>query len=310
MMYSLALDALLVVIVLLLIPVGLYRGGLREVCTAAGLLLAYLLANAWSARWGTWLANVTGIDEGVSRFVVAVIILVVVTGAVGYGAAAAFTYRPGPGGRLYGGLISLFAGVIFLGALIEFVQRHLHDGELPGIVRDGYVSRALATGFDWVLLVVGAGVLAATVFGTFVRERDSVDFMLEVPQHSTLARRSVPVPARAPEPDSVEPRESVSVSGELSEPTAAVRIREVRHWEDQSPPSPADLQTGWTQTWPALDREPIAKGRSIPNRNTARALHSHPMRSAQPDADVLRTWLEEDQRFPADQVDRKPQSDE
>jgi len=237
-------------------------------------------------------------------------ILVVITGAIGYGAAAAFTYRPGPGGRLYGGLISIFVGLIFLGALIEFVRQYLHDGELPGIVRDGYVSRALATGFDWVLLVVGAGVLAATIFGTFVRERDSDDVMLEVPQGSTQARRSAPVPARAPETDLVEPPQPVPVSGNLAEPTAAVRIREVRHWEDQSPPSTADLQTGWTQTWPAVDREPTMKGRSVSSRKTVRPSNPQSVRPAQPEEDVLRTWLEQDQRSSATQVDRKPQSDE
>ena len=52
MIESLALDAFLVLILILLVPIGMYRGGLREVCSAAGLMLAYLVAVAWSDPLG------------------------------------------------------------------------------------------------------------------------------------------------------------------------------------------------------------------------------------------------------------------
>ena len=127
MIESLVLDLLLILILLLLVPIGMYRGGLREVCSAAGVLLGLLVATQWSARWGDWLADLTGIDVGVSQFVVALGTMVIFGGLIGYGAAASFAYAPGPGGRLYGGLIALLTGVIFLGALIQFVALYLYD---------------------------------------------------------------------------------------------------------------------------------------------------------------------------------------
>ncbi len=309
MLPSLALDALLVLIILLLIPLGMYRGGQREVCSAAGLMLGYLIADAWAVRWGDWVAETSGINSGVSRFVVAVLVLVIVTGTVGYGAAAAFSHRPGPGGRLFGGLIALFSGVFLIGAMIEFVRRHLHDGEIPILVREGYVSRALATGFDWVLLLVVFGALVATLFGMLVRERDTDDVMMEIP-HDPPVRRAAPLPVQAPEPVGIEPS-ATSATGDLrSEPTAAVRIREVRHWEEPTTPNRADLATGWSQTWPAVDREPTSRGSGAPGRRKSTNLSGQPAASSSSDEDVLSNWLEREQRSAPDSPDRNPQSDE
>src|SRR5680860_930895 len=146
MLETLALDSLLILILLLLIPIGMYRGGLREVCSAAGVLLGLLVALQWSDRWGGWLAGSTGIDDGVARFAVAVSTIVVFGGLLGYGATSSFANSPGPGSRVFGGLIALASGVVFLGAVIQFVATYLYDGVYPDIIREGYVSRALSIG--------------------------------------------------------------------------------------------------------------------------------------------------------------------
>ncbi|HYI24146.1 MAG TPA: CvpA family protein [Thermomicrobiales bacterium] len=304
MIESLALDAFLVLIILLLVPIGMYRGGLREVCSAAGLMLAYMVAVAWSDRWGTWLANRVDIDDGVARFSIAVLVLVVVTGLVGYGAAAAFSYHPGPGGRLYGGLIALFSALLFLAAMIQFVREDLHDGELPALIRNSYLGRTLATGFDNVLLAVTLGAMVATVFGMLVRERSTDDLVPVQAAPPVPVRRPVPAPALAAEPDRIDP----VPSSLAEEPTATLRIREVRHWEDQAPPTEADLRSGWTETWPANDRATPISGRG--RTAQTRAGTPPPRQGPERDEDVLRTWLEEEQRRNSGQSPRGHRSDE
>jgi hypothetical protein len=306
MIESLALDALLVLILIMLVPIGMYRGGLREVCSAAGLMLAYLVAVSWSTRWGNWVADRTGIDDGVSRFSVAVVILVVVTGVVGYGAATAFPYHPGPGGRLYGGLIALFSGTLFLAAMIQFVLQDLYDGTTPALIRDSYLARLLATGFDNVLLGVTVATMLATLFGMLVRERSTDDLVPAAITPSAVARRPAPVPVAAPEPERLEPAANPEP---VAEPTTTLRVREVRHWEDQAPPSEADLRSGWTETWPANDRTvPVSgRGRTAQTRSGT----TPPARPPAPgEDDVLRTWLEEEERRDSGKPPRSTRADE
>jgi hypothetical protein len=306
MIASLALDALLVLILIMLVPIGMYRGGLREVCSAAGLMLAYLVAVYWSTRWGNWVADRTGIDDGVSRFSVAVLILVVVTGVVGYGAATAFPYHPGPGGRLYGGLIALCSGTLFLAAMIQFVEQDLYDGTLPALIRDSYLARLLATGFDNVLLGVTLATMLATLFGMLVRERSTDDLVPATSTTSPVVRRPVPVPVAATEPERIEPAAAMEPA---AEPTATLRVREVRHWEDQAPPSEADLRSGWTETWPANDRTVPVSGRG--RTAQTRSGNTPPTRRPAPgDEEVLRSWLEEEERRESGKPPRNSRTDE
>ena len=181
MIESLALDALLLVIIISVVPLGMYRGGIREVCTSAGLLLGILLIQQWSERWGNWVAGVTGIDESVSRFIVAIATIVIITGVVGYGAAAAFGHRPGPGGRIFGGLLGLTNAIVFLGAFIQLVAEDLYEGAYSDIIEGSYVARALSSGFDWVLLATTASMLVGILFGMVVRERDLPEEEILVP---------------------------------------------------------------------------------------------------------------------------------
>jgi uncharacterized membrane protein required for colicin V production len=298
MLETLALDAMLILILLMLIPIGMYRGGLREICSAAGFLLGFVVAQQWSSRWGEWVGDITSIDVGIARFVVAVGTMVLLTGLIGYGAAAAFAYAPGPGGRLYGGLISLATGIVFLGAVIQFVTQYLYDGVYPDIIREGYASRALSVGFDWVLLAVSLAMLLATIFGMIVRERETDEMLVEVPREAgTFSRRAAPVPAMAPEPVNLEPIEASRPQADPVAGTAAVKIREVRHWEEQTPPTLHDLQSGWTRTWPGAvttDAKPF-HDRGLPSQQSRPAASSRRPRES-PDEAVIRDWLETDQK--------------
>lgn len=294
MFSSIVLDALLVVMLLMMIPLGFLRGGLREVCTSAGLLFGMLLANEWSATWGSWFAGRLDIQSGTARFLVSIVIVVLAGALLGYGGSAAFGYRPGPGGRMYGAYIALFNGIVLAGYLINRVIESVYDGTAPSIIADGFVARALSNGFGWVLLVCAFGVLVATVFGMFVRERPdeaaAYSYAPQVPESrpaSPQATQQMP----AVRPDVAEP-----------EPHAPVRIREVRHWEEPRPaPQPAQgYGSGWRQTWPdpkgqgpipSWEQRPAPRNPS-PKRVTG-STPRNPQSSSNPQ-DVLRDWIEEE----------------
>ncbi|CAN0510750.1 unnamed protein product, partial [Phaeothamnion confervicola] len=112
MIQSIVLDGLIVLIILMIAAIGYNRGGMRELCTAAGLLFGSRLADAWAPRWGAWVADRADLSDGAGTFIVYVAALTVVTLVCGYGAALAFFSRPGPGGRLYGAALGIVNGVV------------------------------------------------------------------------------------------------------------------------------------------------------------------------------------------------------
>jgi uncharacterized membrane protein required for colicin V production len=306
MLDSLVLDALLIAILLLLIPIGMYRGGVREVCTSAGLLLGILVSSQWTERWGQALEDVTGIDPEISRFVVAVATIVVITGVIGYGAAASFPHRPGPGGRIFGGLIALANGIVFVGAMIQLVSTQLNDGEYPDIVREAYVARALSAGFDWVLLVVTFVALLGILFGMIVRERDPEGAFADIPVDHVQAPERRPIRPTLP---AVEPVKTEPIAAEqVSEPTAAIKIKEVRHWEEAMPTSMDELQQGWSRTWPSTVKQ-VQPGNTRSQSNRPATYGRKPAQS--PDEAVIRDWLSEETspgHAPRDRT--RPASDE
>jgi len=290
MLASILLDALLVVIFLMMISLGFLRGGLREVCTAAGLLFGMLLANAWAEQWGLWFSGRLDVEPGTAQFLVAIVLVVLAGALIGYGGSAAFSYRPGPGGRMYGAYIALFNGMVFAGYLINLVIDRVYDGSAPDLIANGFVSRALSSGFGWVLLVCALGVLGGTLFGMFVRERpDETSPYAYAPQQPMT--RPSPAPAS---PVHTEETEAM--------PQAPVRIREVRHWEEPQAPARQDQSygSGWRQTWPdqrgqgpvpPWEQRPAPRNPS-PKRVTGTSRKRDESQSNP--QDVLRDWMEEE----------------
>ena len=300
MVQPVILDVLLLLILLLLVPLGFYRGGLREVCSAAGLLLGLLIANEWAARWGGWIAGLTKYREDVCQFVTAVAVLTLVTAVVGYGAGAAFSYRPGPGGRMYGGLISLLIGAVFLGSVMNLVARFLTDGAHPAVIEDGYLARALTIGLDWVLLIVGMAVVLATLFGMIVRERNTDEYEIPVQYQSpvevqpTRSQRSPVAPAVTS--DKIEPVVKSEIPAARA--TSAVTVKEIRHWEEPAPPKTSDLASGWQRTWPRSTKGDSLRTRSetgSTRRGEPPAQSSDQQTTGSHDARIIREWLAADQ---------------
>ena len=111
-MGALVLDFLLVIIFLMMIPIGFYRGGLRELSVSAGLLLGILMAEAWSSRWANLYERMFGLGNGAATFLMGVTIAFGITALIGYGGSSVLSYQPGPGGRLYGAYLALFNAMI------------------------------------------------------------------------------------------------------------------------------------------------------------------------------------------------------
>lgn len=256
-MGSLVLDFLLVIIFLMMIPIGFYRGGLRELCTSGGLLLGILMAQSWASDWAGVYSRLFGMSEGAAEFLMGVTILFVVTAMVGYGGSAAFSYHPGPGGRLYGAFLALFNAMVLAGFMINLYGTTivLDSGAEP--VTDGIIARTLSQDFGTVLLIATLAVGCSTIFGMFVRDRTE-----ETGVYPSVSQQSY------------KPTQTRPYAVEVSETSAAaqsgpVRIKDVQEWQSnaESPRvDPATYGSGWRQTWPdatpAQQRNTRSAGRS------------------------------------------------
>lgn len=285
-MGSLVLDFLLLIIFLMMVPIGFYRGGLREMCVSGGLLLGILMSQSWGERWATLFERLFDMGEGGAAFLMNIVITFGITAFIGYGGSAAFSYRPGPGGRLYGAYLALFNAMIATGFLINMYSEFVVPEGNVEPVTSGIIARSLSDGFGTVLLIATIGVGLATIFGMFVRER-SDDATEWQPPTTNLYQQ--PVDTR---PYRVAESESEAESHPASEP---VRILEVQSWqesEESTRPDPSTYGSGWRQTWP--DATP-AQQRSTRRAGRQTQSKDQPERSRESSSskNVLAEWMKD-----------------
>lgn len=237
MIESIFLDLLLALIVVLMTAIGIYRGGMREAFSAAGLSFGVLLAMEWGGRWGDWLGDNTNLSAGGARFTVSVALMVLGTALVGYGVGTAFNYHPGPGGRMFGAVLGAGTALVGIAYVLTWLRNELFEGEQPEVVAGTWIAQRLDGDAGAVLLVIGGAIVASALFASFVRERDA-DEMETAPAMAPAHR-----PVRVPE--KLEP------SAKESQPTAPVQIRPSRHWEDRAGSMPERADREWSNTWPA-----------------------------------------------------------
>lgn len=283
-MGSLVLDFLLLIIFLMMVPIGFYRGGLREMCVSGGLMLGILMSQSWGERWASIFERIFGMSEGGASFLMSVVITFSITGLIGYGGSAAFAYRPGPGGRLYGAYLALFNAMIATGYLINIYSAYIVPAGNVEPVTSGIISRTLSDGFGGVLLVATIGVGLATIFGMFVRERTDDSTAWQPPATSLYQQPSDTKPYRVAES---EP--------DVQAPADPVRILEVKEWEDSeesSRPDPTTYGSGWRQTWP--DATP-AQQRSARNMSRRTRTEEKPARPSESSSskNVLADWMKD-----------------
>lgn len=241
-MGGLVLDFLLVIIFLMMVPIGFYRGGVRELCVSGGLMLGILLSREWGDRWSTLFERLFDMTASSATFLMSVVITFGVTALVGYGGSAALSWRPGPGGRIYGAYLALLNAMIATGYLINLYGEYIVPSSNEKPITSGIVARTLSDGFGSVLLAATIGIGIATIFGIFVRERAE-----ETPTWTA------PAPQLYQPPSGTKPYRVEETPVADRPTTEPVRILETTSWEDQAEPLRPDPKTygsGWRQTWP------------------------------------------------------------
>lgn len=152
------LDILLIVLIVLFIPIGFWRGVQREALVTLGIFLGAQLAASWVDSWGTALANWTNLRQTGGTFFVAVLLLIGSTFILGYGAGAALPiHRPGMVNRIFGALLAGANGALLLSYALRYIREYLLKGQSPGFLDESFVSRLLTNDIQW--LILGAAIL-------------------------------------------------------------------------------------------------------------------------------------------------------
>lgn len=159
------LDILLLILLALFVPIGIWRGAQREVLVTFGILLGVVLGQFWAQPWGGVLARWTGLSQNGGAFLVAMICLVAGTFLIGYGLGSAMLMPP-PGtlGRLAGAVVAAVNGALVLGFALQHIQGYLLAGSSIRLFDQAVVAHYLSTGVGW-LLLAGAVALLVTILG-------------------------------------------------------------------------------------------------------------------------------------------------
>ena len=137
------LDLLIGLILVLFVPLGVWRGLLREALTTGGILLAAVVAGDWAPVWGPALTAQTGLTRPLALFLVAISLFLGVVLVIGYGSALLLPARaPGRWGRAAGGPLGLVNAALIVGYTLRFLQIHLY-GNAP----DSAIAQSSAAWF-------------------------------------------------------------------------------------------------------------------------------------------------------------------
>jgi uncharacterized membrane protein required for colicin V production len=155
MTFYLLLDILLVLLVSLLIPIGWWRGPVKELFVTLGLLFGILLADYWARPWGRDLSDVSSLTSGAGAFVVAWAFLVASTFILGYGIGSllypAWHLQPA---RALGAAIGAFNGILLLSFSLQYIRLFLLSDSNEESLEDSYVAQFLLDQVGWVVLLV------------------------------------------------------------------------------------------------------------------------------------------------------------
>lgn len=208
------LDLLMALIIVMFIPIGLWRGALREWVALAGILLGAALAAEWAYPWGGDLANELLIDPKLARFAVGALLFLAVTLFIGYGAGMALPYRPDLSwpNRLLGALLGLGNGALILSSALRIMQHNLFDDQASSPLLSSALAYFLIEEIGWVLLALTVVFFLTVWIGAFrswrgrapLLEEYAPVFYEEVAEpwdEPDAARQAVPVGRSAPEPE-------------------------------------------------------------------------------------------------------------
>ncbi|HET8631846.1 MAG TPA: CvpA family protein [Thermomicrobiales bacterium] len=266
------LDLLMALIIVMFVPIGLWRGALREWIALAGILLGAALATEWSYSWGGDLANELLIDPKLARFAVGALLFLAVTLFIGYGAGMALPYRPDLSwpNRLLGALLGLGNGALILSSALRIMQHNLFDDQASSPLLGSALAYFLIEEIGWVLLALTVVFFLTVWIGAFrswrgrapLLEEYAPVFYEEVPEawdEPEAAPRAIPVgrPAPEPEPEDEHAWEEAAAlrrdefasqsTSVLRPPAPAVDLREIvpvpAETPAPTPPAAADAET-------------------------------------------------------------------
>jgi len=242
------LDALLLILLALFVPIGFWRGASREVLVTLGILLGFALGEFWAQPWGLDLADRTGLGEGAASFLAAVLVLVACTFVIGYGSSAVvLAPQPGLAGRLLGALVAFANGTLLLGFALRAIRLYLLGGAPSGLFERAIVARILSESMPWVLLAGAVSALPIIVLATVLAPRAVEEEVPTAPEEADFALQHTPtrpLPPRAP----FVPRT----------PTVAYKAEPVRRNDEPTRPlrpSPAGADAGGQRVSDLADQE-------------------------------------------------------
>jgi hypothetical protein len=160
------LDLLMIVVLAMFIPIGLWRGALREWIALVGITLGSLLAAEWAQAWGGDVGALFGVAAPLGAFIVGALLFLGSTLLIGYGGGAALPYRPDltRANRLLGALLAVGNGALILSGTLRLMQRHLFNQEPDSLLLGTTLSRFLIDEVGWAQLVLlGTLLLCVTI---------------------------------------------------------------------------------------------------------------------------------------------------
>ena len=208
---ALLLDLLIFLVPLMLIPLGLWRGGAHEGFVGGGILLGWAVANSWTGAWGGWLAALLNASPSAMEFLVACLVLAVGAGAGHAAGTIVGLPRPEADGRIAGAILAWLNGVLFLTLALGAYGASLGGEPLNPIITRGFLTEAVIVHERWVLLGVGLVVLG--LIGTVFWVNAVVGQVYDpgyVPGQRTVFTSTPPVPERIERALRSDPRQPIT----------------------------------------------------------------------------------------------------
>ena len=158
----LVLDILLILLILLLTPIGFWRGPVKELFVTLGILFGVLMSDYWARPWGNDLAGLTTLTSGSGAFLVAMIFLITSTFILGYGLGATLApARHTTATRVLGAGVAALNGALILSFTLQYIRLFLLSDANEASLNRSIVTRVLLNDIGWILLA--AAIIAVPI---------------------------------------------------------------------------------------------------------------------------------------------------
>lgn len=226
---SQALDLPVVVVLLMFIPIGLWRGALREWVACAGIALGILLAHASGTRWGDEFARLANMDSQLGSFTVATGFFLTSVLLIGYGGGVALPYRPDLSrmNRGLGALLGLGNGFLIIGGLLRLMQEFLFDGRANSPLHTAALTAFLIdASIAWVYLGLFLALLLCVILGLVRRVNGGTPLLEEYsPSYSVTPQGDRASTTRwDPQPFRLETPSAETIPGVSSAPVQETQL--------------------------------------------------------------------------------------